>query len=536
MSFKEASLKNASFNFTSKMQKSQKAPSIKSIYSHGAKIGRSIPISREKSPKQSKKINTKEKNFENPIDSSSYVPEELMDEVLGSIEKLRSDFSKTKNETEISLKYYQKVNEPSGSNDFYLKQAKSLQVNNLENSFEDNEVYHNSDERNEWKLSEDDNDIQVYHSEEPKNQTYNEDEGAINYINAKIEDDLTYKPQINHKEGSREHYYNTKLEEHNVISHKPFTSTNNSQREIQLKSTNNNSTAAAFNNNYYPNYSSYSDVNLSYYTGRNNEHLRGQGNKSHQLLIKGQIDSKDLRLNIVLKLLDMKKLIPYFEFKGLNFKDLLLLTKEDLIELEFDLVTRNRIRCFIDAYNKHCKLHTVEEVIKFFLRFKAFVFNFNCLNELISTIKQQENIHIQCNHPTEGNKESNYGSNTQTTNQHSPTKDLINFNQSQVISTIKKEHETTQKDEKEDEKNLEVSKMMNLNTEDEVDTFLRDLEDFKKSNQIISNKVNSILNQYSSSSIQPTKPVASQDSKGKGSSTQLKSMKKVKSTSKLTYK
>ena len=55
----------------------------------------------------------------------------------------------------------------------------------------------------------------------------------------------------------------------------------------------------------------------------------------------------DPRLELTLKYLDINSTIPTFITNNISFNDLLLLSKNDLIELGFSLVERNRILHFL---------------------------------------------------------------------------------------------------------------------------------------------------------------------------------------------
>ena len=86
-------------------------------------------------------------------------------------------------------------------------------------------------------------------------------------------------------------------------------------------------------------------------------------------------ENDDDRLIYVLITLGIENLIKFFEEKKITFIDFLLLSKEDLKELELTLFQRNRIFNFIKFYCKFAKNYSIAEIYDFFLENKQFIFN-----------------------------------------------------------------------------------------------------------------------------------------------------------------
>ena len=74
----------------------------------------------------------------------------------------------------------------------------------------------------------------------------------------------------------------------------------------------------------------------------------------------------DPRLELTLKYLDINSTLPTFITNNISFNDLLLLSKNDLVELGFSLVERNRILHFSQEFKNFGKKYNIEEINKFF--------------------------------------------------------------------------------------------------------------------------------------------------------------------------
>ena len=97
----------------------------------------------------------------------------------------------------------------------------------------------------------------------------------------------------------------------------------------------------------------------------------------------------DDRLIYALITLGLENLIKLFEEKNITFIDFLLLSKEDLKELELTLFQRNRIFNFIKNYCKYAKDYSIGEIYEFFLVNKQFIFNSVIYDNIF---KSQKNI------------------------------------------------------------------------------------------------------------------------------------------------
>ena len=74
----------------------------------------------------------------------------------------------------------------------------------------------------------------------------------------------------------------------------------------------------------------------------------------------------DPRLQLAFKYLNIEKILPIFSNKNINFTDLLLLSRNDLIDLGLSMIDRNRILYFSSQFLKFGKNYTIDEINLFF--------------------------------------------------------------------------------------------------------------------------------------------------------------------------
>ena len=86
-------------------------------------------------------------------------------------------------------------------------------------------------------------------------------------------------------------------------------------------------------------------------------------------------EEDDDRLTYTLITLDLGNLIHIFEDNNISFVDMLLLSKDDLIELQLEIFQRNRILNFSKLFTKYAKNYSIREISDFFTFNKQFIFN-----------------------------------------------------------------------------------------------------------------------------------------------------------------
>ena len=78
----------------------------------------------------------------------------------------------------------------------------------------------------------------------------------------------------------------------------------------------------------------------------------------------------DPRLQLVFKYLSIENILPLFINNSINFNDLLLITRKDLIDLGLSMIDRNRILYFSQQFLKYTKNYSINEINSFFQKNK----------------------------------------------------------------------------------------------------------------------------------------------------------------------
>ena len=136
----------------------------------------------------------------------------------------------------------------------------------------------------------------------------------------------------------------------------------------------------------------YSDMDIINQNYKNNEKKEIENNEEED------DEDEDDRLAYTLITLNLGNLIHIFEENNISFIDMLLLTKEDLKELQLSLFQRNRIYNFSLLFNKCAKNYSISEISDFFSFNKQFIFNSSIYDRVnMSSYEQNEienNNHI----------------------------------------------------------------------------------------------------------------------------------------------
>ena len=108
-----------------------------------------------------------------------------------------------------------------------------------------------------------------------------------------------------------------------------------------------------------------------------NEYITNQEVNDNEQIeeVENEGEDDDDRLTYTLITLDLGNLIHIFEDNNISFVDMLLLTKEDLIELQLEIFQRNRILNFSKLFTKYAKNYSIQEISDFFTFNKQFIFN-----------------------------------------------------------------------------------------------------------------------------------------------------------------
>ena len=145
-----------------------------------------------------------------------------------------------------------------------------------------------------------------------------------------------------------------------------------------------------------------------------------------------EIEEDDDRLTYTLITLDLGNLIHIFEDNNISFVDMLLLSKEDLIELQLEIFQRNRILNFSKLFTKYAKNYSIREISDFFTFNKQFIFNSSIYDKVFSNNKNiyeneidNDNYDLDNNNNEQLNQENNYINSNQNVNDNQTDKYLL---------------------------------------------------------------------------------------------------------------
>ena len=155
-----------------------------------------------------------------------------------------------------------------------------------------------------------------------------------------------------------------------------------------------------------------------------------------------ELEEEDDRLTYTLITLGLGNLIHIFEDNNISFVDMLLLSKEDLIELQLEIFQRNRILNFSKLFTKYAKNYSIREISDFFTFNKQFIFNSSIYDKVFAnnmnsyqTDFDDSNIGPETNNYEQYNQDSiNFQNNNQNLNE------MQNNNNNYINKTMKKNY------------------------------------------------------------------------------------------------
>ena len=141
---------------------------------------------------------------------------------------------------------------------------------------------------------------------------------------------------------------------------------------------------------------------------RYDESEEGQNNMNENNYEEQNVEDEDEddRLTYTLITLDLGDLIHIFEENNISFVDMLLLTKDDLKELQLKLYQRNRIHNFSTLFSKYAKNYSISEISDFFNFNQKFIFNSSIFDRVISPSNNNE-FNENAEYENENNEEEN---------------------------------------------------------------------------------------------------------------------------------
>ena len=144
----------------------------------------------------------------------------------------------------------------------------------------------------------------------------------------------------------------------------------------------------------------------------NKDYINQEGLEIEQV---EEVEEDDDRLTYTLITLDLGNLIHIFEDNNISFVDMLLLSKEDLIELQLEIFQRNRILNFSKLFTKYAKNYSIREISDFFTFNKQFIFNSSIYDKVFSNSMNpydneidNSNYNLDNNNYEQLNQEINY--------------------------------------------------------------------------------------------------------------------------------
>jgi len=146
---------------------------------------------------------------------------------------------------------------------------------------------------------------------------------------------------------------------------------------------------------------------------QNNKDYINQEVLDNEQVEEGEDD--DDRLTYTLITLDLGNLIHIFEDNNISFVDMLLLSKEDLIELQLEIFQRNRILNFSKLFTKYAKNYSIREISDFFTFNKQFIFNSSIYDKVLTN-----NMNIYQNDMNNSNFNINNNNNNNDRKQEMP--------------------------------------------------------------------------------------------------------------------
>ena len=117
-------------------------------------------------------------------------------------------------------------------------------------------------------------------------------------------------------------------------------------------------------------------------------------------------ENLDPRLRLTFKYLNIEKILPIFYNKNINFTDLLLLSRNDLIDLGLPMIDRNRILYFSHQFLKFGKKYTIDEINSFFQIYKN-LYNNNITKNKSNDNQNKDNNNCIINSENLSNKNKN---------------------------------------------------------------------------------------------------------------------------------
>ncbi len=251
-------------------------------------------------------------------------------------------------------------------------------------------------------------------------------------------------------------------------SNNVYLNNNHIQTLIQYSSKNNNIYKEQKPDNYILN--NRKSIN---YTNENTKNINNNTN-----------NNIDPRIQLIIKYLDTGKITPLLN--NINFNDLLLLSRNDLVNLGLPILERNRILNFSQQFLKYTNNYSIEEINSFFQN------NQNLYNKPPLNIKQNKNENAQLYY-SNGFESNNIYNNLNKEKDSEQELDYCNIVQGGKMSRTRT-NASSSKNNISSNKTDFFTKYRELTQE--VDNYMNKFKEYKQNWFDSKNKYNSLMNSY----------------------------------------
>ena len=200
--------------------------------------------------------------------------------------------------------------------------------------------------------------------------------------------------------------------------------------------------------------------------------------------INNNTNNIDPRIQLIIKYLDIGKITPLLN--NINFNDLLLLSRNDLVNLGLPILERNRILNFSQQFLKYTNNYSIEEINSFFQN------NQNLYNKPPLNIKQNKNENAQLYY-SNGFESNNIYNNLNKERDSEQELDYCNIVQGGRMSRTRT-NASSSKNNISSNKTDFFTKYRELTQE--VDNYMNKFKEYKQNWFDSKNKYNSLMNSY----------------------------------------
>ena len=245
------------------------------------------------------------------------------------------------------------------------------------------------------------------------------------------------------------------------------------------------------NNNHIQTLIQYSSKNNNIYRKQkpdnyilNNRKSINNTNENAKNINNNTNNNIDPRIQLIIKYLDIGKITPLLN--NINFNDLLLLSRNDLVNLGLPILERNRILNFSQQFLKYTNNYSIEEINSFFQN------NQNLYNKPPLNIKENKNEKAQLYY-SNGFESNNIYNNLNKEKDSEQELDYCNIVQGGRMSRTRT-NASSSKNNISSNKTDFFTKYRELTQE--VDNYMNKFKEYKQNWFDSKNKYNSLMNSY----------------------------------------